>query len=260
MKRELSLNEAEQCVDLMEQCAEHWLDPSAWQTHLVEGVKQLIGGHVGVFAISRIDKGAPAVVDASITRTDPAVMQMFSDYLDNGGLRLLPEARLIAPLLQQAAHLTYVQSELVPRQDYFRSEFYQRFMRTHRIEEALSSITLNDEGLAVGLSVSRCRGDRPFSARDASIMSLLTRLFARRIGHALTTSEQISISALAPRLQATLSALIQGDSEKLIAKRLCISPATAHEYVRAVYGHFGVRSRAMLMAYLLRRKPGGLSR
>jgi DNA-binding NarL/FixJ family response regulator len=42
----------------------------------------------------------------------------------------------------------------------------------------------------------------------------------------------------------TLACLLEGDSEKQVAARLGLSPATAHEYVTALYRHFGVQSRA----------------
>src|SRR5262249_30510908 len=44
-----------------------------------------------------------------------------------------------------------------------------------------------------------------------------------------------------------------GGSEKQVADHLGLSHDTTHQYVTALYRHFGVGSRAQLMAYVLKR-------
>jgi len=56
---------------------------------------------------------------------------------------------------------------------------------------------------------------------------------------------------LSPRLRQTLGCLLEGHSEKEIADRLGLSATTIHQYVTALYRHFGVQSRAQLMAQTL---------
>jgi DNA-binding NarL/FixJ family response regulator len=73
------------------------------------------------------------------------------------------------------------------------------------------------------------------------------------IGRALVSATEPSPVKLSPRLQQTLACLLDGDSEKQIADRLGLSHATTHQYVTALYRHFGVGSRAQLMAYVLKR-------
>lgn len=58
----------------------------------------------------------------------------------------------------------------------------------------------------------------------------------------------VHAQSLPPRLRRTLQALLDGDSEKEAAKRMGLSPHTVHEYVRDLYRHFGVRSRAELLS------------
>jgi DNA-binding CsgD family transcriptional regulator len=58
------------------------------------------------------------------------------------------------------------------------------------------------------------------------------------------------------RLQQALAALLEGESEKDVAQRLALSPATAHQYIKQLYRYFGLQSRAQLMSQmLLRRAP-----
>jgi DNA-binding NarL/FixJ family response regulator len=65
---------------------------------------------------------------------------------------------------------------------------------------------------------------------------------------------------LSPRLRQTLACLLDGDSEKQVAARLRLSRPTTHQYVTALYRHFGVRSRAQLLTHFLRRMGLGTAR
>lgn len=53
---------------------------------------------------------------------------------------------------------------------------------------------------------------------------------------------------LSPRQRQTLDRILQGDSEKQIARRLRVSQNTVHVYVRWIYVAYGVNSRYELMA------------
>jgi DNA-binding NarL/FixJ family response regulator len=61
------------------------------------------------------------------------------------------------------------------------------------------------------------------------------------------------VDRLSPRLRQTLACLLEGDGEKQISARLGLRPSTVHEYVTALYRHFGVRSRGQLLALVIRR-------
>ena len=73
------------------------------------------------------------------------------------------------------------------------------------------------------------------------------------ISRSLVSATEPSPDKLPPRLCQTLACLLEGDSEKQVANRLGLSRDTTHQYVTALYRHFGVGSRAQLMAYVLKR-------
>jgi DNA-binding NarL/FixJ family response regulator len=50
-----------------------------------------------------------------------------------------------------------------------------------------------------------------------------------------------------------LACLLEGNSDKQIAKRLKISNFTVNDYVKSIFKHFGVLSRTELMARWIRR-------
>ena len=53
-----------------------------------------------------------------------------------------------------------------------------------------------------------------------------------------------------------LRCLLEGDSDKQVAARLRLSPATVNEYTKRIYRHFRVTSRAELLARWVRRGWG----
>ena len=57
------------------------------------------------------------------------------------------------------------------------------------------------------------------------------------------------------RALPVLRGLLEGHSEKRVARDLRLSPHTVHEYVKLVYRAYGVTSRAELMVQCLRRQP-----
>jgi DNA-binding CsgD family transcriptional regulator len=57
---------------------------------------------------------------------------------------------------------------------------------------------------------------------------------------------------LSPRLRETLDCLLSGHSEKAIATQLELSPHTVHGYVKLIYRHFQVKSRAQLLSQWVR--------
>lgn len=57
----------------------------------------------------------------------------------------------------------------------------------------------------------------------------------------------------APRLRETLSLLLAGLDKHEIARAMGLSDHTVHDYIRAVYKHYGVKTRAKLMAMWIRR-------
>jgi DNA-binding NarL/FixJ family response regulator len=62
---------------------------------------------------------------------------------------------------------------------------------------------------------------------------------------------------LPPRLREALACLLEGDSEKQVARRLGLSRHTVHDYAKDLYRRLGVGSRAELMALCLRRQDEG---
>lgn len=64
-----------------------------------------------------------------------------------------------------------------------------------------------------------------------------------------------TLPPLPPRRRQVLDALLEGKSEKEVAKLLKLSVHTVHVHVKAIYKQFGVTTRAELLAACLGSKP-----
>ncbi len=78
---------------------------------------------------------------------------------------------------------------------------------------------------------------------------------SRYVGTALSLEVGGAFDQLPSRVRQTLECLLEGDSEKQVAKRLGLSQHTVHQYVKDLYRRLGVSSRAELLALCLSRRP-----
>jgi DNA-binding NarL/FixJ family response regulator len=76
--------------------------------------------------------------------------------------------------------------------------------------------------------------------------------FCRLLGSSFSAPPPDPTAGLPPRHVQTLQRLLEGDSEKQIARHLGVSPHTVHVYVKALYRHFDVSSRGELLARFIR--------
>jgi FixJ family two-component response regulator len=72
--------------------------------------------------------------------------------------------------------------------------------------------------------------------------------------HGTNVPAKEKISKLTPRQRDVISLLLAGDSLKEIAQKLGLSKHTVGDYVKEIYKHFSVSSRAELLAQFI---PGG---
>jgi DNA-binding CsgD family transcriptional regulator len=102
------------------------------------------------------------------------------------------------------------------------------------------------------IGCDRERGAPTFCPTDAELV-LCVAQGARRLARwvALAIGQPDRRRPLAPRHRKALACLLDGATEEQLAERLGISTGSAHQYVVAVYRHFGVNSRWQLIALWL---------
>jgi DNA-binding CsgD family transcriptional regulator len=248
---------------VVNECRELWADPSAWREHLVEGASRLTGMTVAHYAeiaiptpasvprcLFNVAVGMPRssdwkVYEASLT----AYPNLFDFFV--GSRRLLSSLDDRAPGEPAVA----LRQELCPDRRWYRSEVFNEFRRPVRGDDNVISVLKRGPGLFTMLDVNQNSGDARATERTKRQLGLLHRLIEPLIGTELATEQQRSMHGLSPQLRTTLEHLLHGKAEKRIAAELGLRLPTVHEYVGKLYRHFGVQSRAELMASFIRRRP-----
>lgn len=102
----------------------------------------------------------------------------------------------------------------------------------------------------------QARDRREFSPREKTIVQTANALMTPLIGGPLARWNESSPSTLPLRARQVLQGLLEGDSDKQMASRLSISRFTVNQYTKMIYRHFGVATRAELLARWVKRGWG----
>jgi DNA-binding CsgD family transcriptional regulator len=257
----IPLRAAVECTTLLGECTELWDEPDAWQNHLSDGAERLIGGCTTAFKVLRVSEGEPVFDEAMLSpQSDPQMRAQFARCLADGAHRDMPALATLMPFAFRTGEVSFRYSALSGGLLAFHdSPFYDRYLRCLQVGDVLAANNVQSSGHMVSVWVMRERNERPFSGREESTLAFLNALLSRMVGTRLATRNQTARPKLSPRLRQTLAALLEGDGEKQIAALFGLQRSTVHGYVRELYRHYGVRSRAELMARFVKRTPGKVS-
>lgn len=257
----LRLRDVRDAEQLAGEACELWMDPAAWQGHVVERLAELLHGPLTlwVHADGMPEKGEPRILGgAGENMLGDKVQAAVVDMQSHGWAVNFPEYDHLARRYAARPPLrgvTYRRVELLPDKVYYRSELYQRWFVQADIHSYMASIIKLTDGTMNCMAVHRDTDDHPLTLRDSRRLGLIHATLAPHIGTRLTTLLHRSLHGLSPRQRQTLDLLLQGDSEKQVAAKLGISAGTVHEYVMGLYRHFNVQSRGELLAVFIRRRP-----
>lgn len=248
------------------ECRELGNDPIAWRRHLIEALCELTdadlgasGEMAGCRSLAVRDMGVahwmregvadPIAVEAAAAefRRDPAWTPTILEYLrrnvDDDGSCL-------------------ARTDVVEHRDWYGSHDYQVVYRPCNLDHVLWCFR-NIPGAAgdesSGLIMTSRAGRRDFSPRDRALVREVHAAVAPMIGGPLARFADPSPADLPARARPVLACLLEGDGDKQIAARLGLSVHTVNEYTKAIYRHFGVRSRPELLARWIRRGWTSLS-
>jgi DNA-binding CsgD family transcriptional regulator len=259
---------------LVGECRELGDDAVAWQRQLIAGLRQLTGAGLGV--ISALSTRQAPLALASTTEVEghwasDRVRDKWMKWLRNtepgDAFRGNPVLRRFFAL--PGPSLTRVRQEYIPDREWERLAFVNETLRPDEMVEGLVSRTpAAATGQVVLIALTHTPGEQPFRRVAGRVVHRAQEELAAHYGRSLWLSNQPNVSDLSPRRRDVLDCLLEGDGEKQVALRLRIHPSTVHDHVKRLYHHFGVSSRAELMAYFLRRcqprlpntGPGGATR
>lgn len=256
--RQPTLANVRAILRLVGECRDLGYDPGEWGRHLNDGLCRLTGTRAAVGGELRAPgRGAAgelaALVDVGLAAAERAAVD---DFVRHRGFGAHPVSAVLHGWAGRVAART--RRQLVPDRDWYRSFCYQMFHRPVNRDHCLvSPYRLPDGGLNL-ITLHRTAGERDFFPRERRLLLLAHTEIGRLIGPVLVSADHpLSPTRLAPRVRETLSCLLEGDSEKQAAARLNLSRETVHQYVKVLYRHYQVASRAELLARILRRPWAG---
>ncbi|HEX5269750.1 MAG TPA: helix-turn-helix transcriptional regulator [Gemmataceae bacterium] len=262
--KRLRLREVRQAMRVVGECRDLGHDTRAWLAHALGGVQQLLGANVVLGAMApaegfRLHSQLSLLL--SIGWESPAQERVALAYLAG-------EQHLRDPAFQRFTkiarpNITLRPMRLISRKVFDASEFHA-FRKTLRIEDQMfSQRETANRRATFSLAPQRAPAERWFDARELKLLQVFHAELARLVGNVLCDGSDDPLGGLSPRQRQTLTLLLSGDSEKGVALRMGLSRHTVHDHVIALYKHFGVNSRAELMALCHRRgvvrtTPNGL--
>lgn len=239
---------------LIGECRDLGAEPVVWQQRLLDGLLPLLDASAVTGGEGFMLRPHPGVPERPAHR--PTLMlragELPEDLFLTWQRQVGPNACPVFDALGKVAApiVTCTRTELVSDRQWYRSSSFQ--IREGILDHQLTSIASSKTSATI-ICLHRKPGARDFSERQRQVLHFLQGELAPLLGQALGSSTEPDPLGLTPRVQQTLVCLLEGDSEKQIAARLRLSPATAHQYVTALYRHFGVRSRGQLLAHALKR-------
>ena len=251
----LRLSDVRAVYRLIGECRDLGADSRDWREHMFVELCRILGARVGIGGeVLKLWTGPDELletVDVGWENDDERTiwasyaMQRFKDGPVFQGMKALTvDLR------------TRSRPQLVEDRLWYRSIDFNEYLRFSRIDQCLLSFYTrpdDPEQKTNGITLHRSVGDRKYSRRELRIIHLFHSELGPMIGRQLASAHEASARDLSPRAQETLHCLLEGDSEKQIGRRLCISQNTVHHYVKTIYQHFRVNSRAELMALWMRR-------
>jgi DNA-binding CsgD family transcriptional regulator len=243
---------------ILAECRERGADAVDWRLHLSEALRPLLGAHICTVGEAR---------GTSANRMEEVVQLVGSgfDAESEASFRAYQENRIWCqdPILLRLAVAPGVCGAVAPERfgegrEWYRSVAFNEFYRVGNCHHAIISYHALPGGAGENtIGLYRPADAGRFGRRERLLLDLIHEEIGRMLGGALATARDAGLSGLSPRLRQTLDCLLNGDSEKQAALRLGIRTATLHEYVVALYRHFGVGSRGELLAFFLRRFRDG---
>jgi len=249
----LRWHEVRDAYRLIGDCRDAGSDPALWQPRMLDGLARMIGVPEASGGEGRWLRADDPIQVVSLywSSAAPCAADVYAGYWRAGGATNDPLFQAIQRI--PARLVTRTRRQLLPNAAWYRSETFE-YRRLIGVDHSLVSVYRDSaDGSASVICLLRSSGDRDFTPRERCRLGFFHAELGRLIGGSLASDAEPGPESLSPRLRQTLACLLEGDSEKHVAARLGLSPATVHEYVTMLYRRFGVRSRAQLLAHALRR-------
>jgi DNA-binding CsgD family transcriptional regulator len=231
-------------------------DPVAWRTRMLDGLTAAVGARVASAGEDLVPPDRPGAWIGVVDRGWDSALQRRRAYdaLAQGIAQdpLYPHVQFAA---RRHPLFTRLREQFVDDRVWYSSTMASEGRRAAGLDDSIYSRHrlpgLGDWANMIALF--RPWGERKFTLREARLVHLFHAELGRLwVESPLGKTSNAGDRALPPRLRQVLARLRLGEGEKQVATALGLSRQTVHSYVKLLYRHFGVGSRAEL---LLRAVP-----
>jgi DNA-binding CsgD family transcriptional regulator len=244
------------------ECRELGDEPKLWREHYARGLSRLIGCDLALVVETR-DCLGPKPVDLGV-----AEWGWENGYSRTGWAAALAEFERnpqypigLGSYIRRLAGedgVVHTRLDLVPDREWqpsFENQFVHRSCGFGEFVWCFRSIP-GQPGVFSGVMAAKPPRKPDFNPRERAALAEAQRAVALLVGGPLSRFSEPSPLGLPPRVRQVLKCFLEGDSDKQAAARLGISRFTVNEYAKQIHRHFGVSSRAELLARWVRRGWG----
>lgn len=218
---------------------------------LLRGLASLVGADAWYAAMLRVmDSGGEAVpLELLHEGFTPAQLAAYTEGRDD---RQRPPAELAALRVKydqsNGRPFTCTRQDLVDDVAWYASEHYRHYAPMVGVDQFMfANDPVADEQLCVVWGFFRHLGGSAFGERERRLAHLVLSESRWLRRDRLSGEVGDGVASLSPRYRTVLRLLLEGMTEKEIARHLHRSPHTVHEYVKAIYRALRVTSRSELI-------------
>jgi DNA-binding CsgD family transcriptional regulator len=227
-------------------------DPAALFVHMLEGLAGVVGADGAGFAPLGGFRPGSWVTEAPIFRGFTRQVEqraLMSGVEGPADPSVLAHMRAFVP----GSVSTRLRRENVSDACWNGSQYGAELRRIAGVTDVLCSVAPGEGPESLfGLALYRTGAGPRFSEAERDLVHVfheqMVRIYRRLSARARSSPAAHVAARLRPGERRVLRPLLEGLSEKEIARRLDLSRHTVHDYVRLIYLEFGVSSRAELLA------------
>jgi DNA-binding CsgD family transcriptional regulator len=250
---QIRLKDQREAYRLLMECCDLGANPLLWRRRMFEGLCRLVGAHVGIGGEMRDFARSTQRILQSVDVSDlgPVEREHRMRYVAEDGIRKDPVfqrfARLRGPLVTRSLE------QLIDRDQWHASEVFNRYMKPGRMDSRIISFRQfsTDPRTINAITLHRATDEPAFNPREVRLVHLFHHELGRLLGHRLAVVHNRATGDLPPRLRQVLNCLMEGNSEKQVARRLGLSQHTVHTYINRLHRRFNVQSRGELLSRCL---------
>lgn len=249
--------------ELVNECRDLGDDHTVWHGHWLRGLGRLAGAEFVVGGNVRLHS------DGRVEALNTVVCGWENGFDQRAFYRALAETQgevsespLIAAYFRQPVESVgkgFTRTDLLADRDWYHTPYYERIQAAIGIDHSLVTFRpfVARGGEWNSTCLARAEDVRAeFSLRDRVRVQEAQACITPLVGAALAGFAEPSPGVLTPRARAVLRCLLEGDSDKQVAARLKLSGYTVNQYVKVIFRHFRVSSRAELLARWVKRGWG----